>query len=269
MSRKPARPVYISLGAVALAIAALVSNTQLEQFFGRAPHSLAWGPGLFRALLALHGCLLLVSGFLRRNPFDGGPAKRLPRRVIALLAGLTVLAVVLRIPNLNSSLWLDEVLTMARFAKTSAAYILTSFPDQNQHMLYSLLAHGSLTLFGESAWSLRLPSVLFGAGSLWALFLLGRKIGNDTEALLACALMTVSYHHIWFSQNARGYMGLLFFTLLATWLWLETIDRDNPRVWAGYVASIVLGFWIHMTILFVVAAHALILFMVWLRSGRD
>jgi 4-amino-4-deoxy-L-arabinose transferase-like glycosyltransferase len=110
---------------------------------------------------------------------------------------------------------------------------------------------------------------LFGAGSLAALFLLGRKVLGVTEALLGCALMTVSYHHIWFSQNARGYMGLLFFTLLATWLWLEAMDRDQPRLWAGYTASVALGLWIHMTMVFVLAVHALIFFIVWFRSGKD
>ncbi|HYK63048.1 MAG TPA: hypothetical protein VEV85_26660 [Bryobacteraceae bacterium] len=66
-------------------------------------------------------------------------------------------AIFLRIPALNSCLWLDEVLTMARFAKPPLAWIFTRFPDQNQHMLYSLMVHGAVRLFGEQAWSLRLP----------------------------------------------------------------------------------------------------------------
>ena len=52
------------------------------------------------------------------------------------------------------------MLTMVRFARPPVAQILTSFPDQNQHMLYSLLAHGSMRLFGEQVWALRLASVL-------------------------------------------------------------------------------------------------------------
>jgi 4-amino-4-deoxy-L-arabinose transferase-like glycosyltransferase len=166
-------------------------------------------------------------------------------------------------------MWLDEVLTMVRFARPPVTQILTSFPDQNQHMLYSLLAHLSLGIFGEQAWALRVPSVLLGIGSIWALFLVGRRLIGEKEALLACALMTVSYHHIWFSQNARGYMGLLFFTNLATWLWLEAMDRGTWGVWVGYAVSIALGMWIHMTIVFVAATQALIFFIVWLRSGRD
>ena len=146
-----------------------------------------------------------------------------------MVAGLTLLAALLSVPSLNSGLWTDEVLTLVHYARLPVAQILTSFPDQNQHMLYSLLAHGSMRIFGEQPWALRLPAVIFGAGSIWALFLLGRRLFGETEALLACALMTVSYHRIWFSQDARGYTGMLFFSLLATWLWLEAMERDKWR----------------------------------------
>src|SRR6185436_4222115 len=132
------------------------------------------------------------------------------RGALLAMAGLSVLAFALRLPGLNSCMWLDEILTMVRFARPPAWQILTTFPDQNQHMLYSLLAHGSISLFGDQVWALRLPSVFFGVASIWALFLLGRKLIGEKQALAASALMTVSYHHIWFSENARGYMGLLF-----------------------------------------------------------
>jgi hypothetical protein len=62
---------------------------------------------------------------------------------------------------------------------------------------------------------------------------------------------------------------MLFFTNLATWLWLEAMDRGTWGVWAGYAISIALGMWIHMTILFVALAQALIFLIVWLRSDRD
>ena len=263
------RPWFTFAGTLLLAAAALPSNLFVEQAFGRAPHSLAWGPALFRGLLALHGLLLLSTNFLPRERAAAPLSFSISRVSFAVLAGLTALAVLLRIPNLNSCMWLDEVLTMVRFARPAVSQILTSFPDQNQHMLYSLLAHASIRIFGEQAWALRLPSVVLGVASIWALFLVGRRLIGEKEALFACALMTVSYHHIWFSQNARGYMGLLFFTTLATWLWLEAMDRNSWGPWLGYSVSIALGMWIHMTIVFVAATHALIFFLVWLRSGRD
>src|SRR5215469_12477020 len=177
------RSLEAAAGAGAILVAAFVTNSGLEQAFGRTPHSLSWGPTLFRILIALHGLVLLVVaqtiGFRRLHaPGQATKGDGLPYSWF-ILGALTLIAVLLRIPSLNSCLWLDEVLTMARFAKPPFAWIFTSFPDQNQHMLYSLLAHGALRVFGEQAWSLRLPSVLFGAASLGALFLLGRKIASD------------------------------------------------------------------------------------------
>jgi len=255
-------------GSVLVVTALLLSSAFIEQAFGRAPHSLAWGPALFRGLLALHGLGLILASLLATGPFAAAQRKSARRGTYAILAALTLLAALLSVPSLNSCLWLDEVLTLVHYARPPMAWIFTSYPDQNQHMLYSLLAHCSLRIFGEQAWALRLPAVVFGAGSIWAPFLLGRRLVSETEALLACTLATVSYHRIWFSQDARGYTGLLFLTLLATWLWLEALDRDQWRTWLGYSACVVLGVWIHMTMLFVAAAHALIFLIVWLRSER-
>jgi hypothetical protein len=64
-------------------------------------------------------------------------------------------------------------------------------------------------------------------------------------------------------------MGLLFFSTLATWLWLEAMERNAWRTWIAYAVAVALGMWIHMTMLFVVAAHALIFLIAWLRSGRQ
>ncbi|MGC4055088.1 MAG: glycosyltransferase family 39 protein [Paludibaculum sp.] len=125
-------------------------------------------------------------------------------------------------------------------------------------MLFSVLARICVVCFGLNEWAVRLPAVFFGVGSLWALFLLGRRVAGEREALLATALMTVSYHHIWFSQNARGYSGLLFFTLLATWLWVEAERRGSQRLWILYGLCGALGLWTHLTMAFVLASHGMI-----------
>ena len=241
----------------------------LDAALGRPDQALAWGPALFRTLAAFHGLILIAWRWLPAAAGRAASHDPISRKVLAAMAGILAVAVVLRIPGLNSCMWLDEVLTMVRFARPPAYQILTTFPDQNQHMLYSLLAHASMRIFGEQVWALRLPSVIFGVGSIWALFLLGRRLIGEWPALLACGLMTVSYHHIWFSQNARGYMGLLFFTLVATQLWLKAMDSQTWRSWMAYTVSIVLGMWIHMTMLFVAGVHAFIFLIVWLRSDRD
>ncbi len=171
---------------------------------------------------------------------------------------LCAIGLALRLWHLDTDLWLDEILTFTDFLKLPFREIVATFPSQNQHPLYSLLAHAAMVTFGETFAAARLPAVLFGVATIWALFMLGRRVAGTREALLAAALLTFSYHHVWFSQNARGYSGLLFFSTLSTWLWLEAMASGAPRHWVAYAISVWLGLWIHMTMVFVIAAHGLV-----------
>jgi 4-amino-4-deoxy-L-arabinose transferase-like glycosyltransferase len=223
---------------------------------------------LFRIMLALHGIALCIAAktATAATPPEAARAPSLARWEWLALAAMTALALVLRLYRLGDGLWLDEILTLTDFVRLPLGGILTSFPSQNQHMLFSLLARISVDLFGESAAALRAPSVLFGVASIWALYFLGRTVIGTRPALLACLLMTLSYHHIWFSQNARGYMGLMLFATLATWLWLEGLRDTRWRWWILYALACFFGAWIHMTMVFVAVSHALIwLVEIWLR----
>lgn len=259
------RTALFIVGVAAVCFAVAVSNAGLTQMLlGQETKDLSWGTTLFRVLLFLHGGLLLAVSLLWKQPIETQQTNSADENTqtnssvwLALIV-LSAIALVLRLWNLNADLWVDEVLTLIDFIRQPLGQILTSFPSQNQHMFYSFLARASVDVFGESAWAIRLPSVLFGVASIWALFFLCRRLLGVREALLCCALMTVSYHHIWFSQNARGYMGLLFFTLLATWFWFEALEKNKWAWWLAYTAAVVLGMWVHMTMAFVVAAHGLV-----------
>ena len=111
--------------------------------------------------------------------------------------------------------------------------IVTKFDSENQHFLFSILAHYSIQIFGDNAWALRLPAVFFGTGSIIASYLVGREVTDIPEALLATALVAFSYHQIWFSQNARGYTGLLFWTLISSWFLIRGFKDNRTRLVAG------------------------------------
>jgi len=264
------------LAGVALIVGALAwSSPSIERaFLGSETGALAWGPALFRALLAFHGACLVLFGAYRarrhvvassRTPV--APPLRSPATTWAVVAALCAVGLALRLWRLDTDLWLDEVLTLTDFLRLPFREIVATFPSQNQHVLYSLLGRVSILAFGESFAAARLPAVLFGVASIWALFLLGRRVADVREALLACALTTFSYHHVWFSQNARGYSGLLFFSTISTWLWLEANTRGTARQWVTYAISVWLGLWIHMTMVFVVAAHGIV-YLSWF-AGRQ
>lgn len=267
------RRVSLAAGLLLVLLALLLPTGRLvAALAGPAPErlgQLTTGSLLFKAGLLFHGLFLIGFGWFGRARgvasrqailFRAAPrADDDGRREMTLvLIGLLGIGALLRIINLNSGLWYDEVNTLLDFVRPPARQIITSFATDNQHLLYSLLAHYSIGIFGESPWSLRLPAVLFGLGSLWALCGLGRAIASRREAILATALLTVSYHHIWFSQNARGYTGLLFWTLLGTWLFIAGLQSGRQRHWLGYVLAMTLAIYTHLAALFVVISHAIV-----------
>ncbi|MFI5397356.1 MAG: glycosyltransferase family 39 protein [Candidatus Binatia bacterium] len=255
-------------GGLLVALAVITSSAAAERaVLGEASGALSWGPALLRLIWAGQGSALLLVGWhaARRGfPLQTKPTpsvvpgeEEVGLRTWLVLSALSVIAVWLRVWRLDSYLWYDEVVALVDWVRPPLGKILTS-SLMNQHMLFSLLAHLSISIFGESAWALRVPSVLFGLAGLWAVFLLGRRLIGTREALLACALMTVSYHHVWFSQDARAYAGLLFFATLATWLWLEALRRQTWPWFIAYAIACALGVWLHVTMAFIPAAHVLL-----------
>ena len=98
--------------------------------------------------------------------------------------------------------------------------------------------------------------MLFGTATIPLLYGLGRHVGSRREALLAAALLAVSYHHVWFSQNARGYAMLAFFTVACTWALLRILEGGPRRLAYVYGACAALGAYTHLTMVFIVAGHA-------------
>ncbi|MCZ7596772.1 MAG: glycosyltransferase family 39 protein [Gammaproteobacteria bacterium] len=195
---------------------------------------------------------------------------RFTRVDAVIVAVLLVGGLALRIPGLNAGLWYDEILALINVVRLPAAEIVGRFETLNNHVLYSLAAHFTVEWFGESARALRLPALVFGIASLPALYLLGRQITDRREALLAAVLMTLSYHHVWFSQNARGYTALALGTVLASILFIAMLKsgRSSRVLVLAYAITAALTTWVHMTAVFVVAAHGLVLLWLAARHAR-
>jgi hypothetical protein len=230
------------------------------------------GIWIAKAVLLLHALILLLA-----PAGMGGDKGLLPpgnrgefsRRQWWILLGLVIIGTLLRVHQLGTGLWYDEIETLVRYARLPVKSIVITFDSQNQHVFYSVLSSLSIGVFGESAWALRLPAALFGVASLWAVWWLGRRITNEREALLATALLTFSYHHVWFSQNARGYTALLFWSLVGTGLFIELLRNGREGGWRGpvlYGLCMALAAYTHVTAVLVVVAHVLVLGGLWWRE---
>lgn len=174
------------------------------------------------------------------------------------LTALTILAAGLRVIGVNRGLWWDEIFFLVTTVRHPLAEIVTIFPGDTQHPLYSILARLSILAFGEHVWSLRLPAVVFGVASIPMIYLLGIAVSTRKEALLSAALLAVSYHHVWFSQNARGYTALAFWALSSTLFLLRGMRTGRRGPYAAYAMAASLGVFTHLTMMFLVASHLFI-----------
>jgi mannosyltransferase len=180
------------------------------------------------------------------------------RRRAGLLIGLGLLAFLLRLPGLGGPLWFDEVQLLVEVVREPLAVSLAGYRSDNNHPLYSLLAWSSARLLGESPWVLRLPALLFGVASVLLTCALGRRLGTFREGMLAALILATSDHHVWFSQNARGYTGLLALSLLATLLFLRLLDSPGRGILAAYALAMALATYVHLTGVYVACAHLVV-----------
>lgn len=190
-----------------------------------------------------------------RAPIDSARDLR-PRTALWWLVGLTAAGAALRFYGLDSSLWYDEIRTVVDSVRQPLLTIVTHFPGNNDHLFYSVLAHLSMWAFGDESWAFRLPAALFGVAAIPMLYLLGVQVASRLEGVAAAGLLAVSYHTIWYAQNARGYTLLLFTTILATHALLIAHREDSRRMYVLYAVVAAVGAWTHLTMVLVVLSHA-------------
>lgn len=181
-----------------------------------------------------------------------------PRAARLLLATVIVLAVALRGFRLGSDLWLDEIATVGTYASRPLSEVYATYLSPGNHLLNSLLLKISAALFGTSEWAVRLPAAAFGAATIPVMYAAARLAMSRAASLGAALLVAVSYHHIFFSQNARGYSAHLFAVLLSSALLADAIRRDRARTWVAYVLAMTVGLVALMTSAFTFGAHVIV-----------
>ncbi|HVE89965.1 MAG TPA: glycosyltransferase family 39 protein [Burkholderiaceae bacterium] len=174
------------------------------------------------------------------------------------LGAILAVAFALRLFKLDAALWYDEIDTLVHYARLPTVELLTTYPSLNHHVLFTLEAKAAIALFGESAWALRFPAFVFGVASIWGLWLVARQAVSPWETRLSVLLLAVSYHHVWFSQNARGYTGLLFFGLIATYFLIRATGGATWKTWTAYGIVSALAIYTHLSAVLFVASHFIV-----------
>lgn len=173
----------------------------------------------------------------------------------ACLALITLLALFLRAWHLNSGLWLDEITPLVQYLPLSPFQIFGSYISSNNHLLNTLLEKLAVTCFGEHECVARLPAMVFGVATIPAFYWVARFIFHRGPSLCAALLLAVSYHHVFFSQNARGYTAYLFFSIISAGFLARALRDDRAGDWICYVLAMVCDFAALLNSGFVFGAH--------------
>lgn len=179
------------------------------------------------------------------------------RRIYIVLGILTLIGFALRIYRLNhTSLWMDEVLMMARADPANSWREFFWYPYTLPH---PPLHHGLLkvwmTLFGYTEFQGRLVSVILGTLSIPATFLLARSFASDKASLLAALVATVNYYLIFFSRDLASYAHL-FTAACISYFFFIALCRD-PTFWrgVGYTISTLVVLHVHFQGAYMIAGQ--------------
>lgn len=173
--------------------------------------------------------------------------------LLLIIAGGTFL----RVYKLGAeSIWLDEAFTI-QITRGSISSIVNETAKDVHPPLYYIVFHFWLLLFGDSEFSARLLSALFGVLSILAIYALARLLFDKATGLFAALLLALSQFHVEFAQEARMYTLLTLLTLLSMYFLVKLISGKSRLVLAGYVVSSALMMYTHVYSLFILAAQNL------------
>lgn len=195
-----------------------------------------------------------------------------------MFPAIMLLAAILRLIGANSEFWFDEIVTVQNYVRLPAQEIIRRYDAANNHVLNSLLSHVVTLALGEQPWAVRLPAILFGVATVWAFSFVAHRLWSHPIAVLGTLMFAVSYPHVYYTQNARGYSAFLFFALVSMGLLDRLVSADGARHsrWYGmcYAVAIALGAYSLPLMAFVALGHGCALLLArrwralaWLLSG--
>ena len=191
-------------------------------------------------------------------------------RALALLAVLVV-GIGIRVWRFASpALWIDEFVSYWIIKDAGPWEIVTRCLYQRANPpLYFLLLKGSVSLFGETEWAMRLPSVVLGSLLLVGMFFFVRKLVNVDVAVLATGFLALHPLLIYESQDARMYALALVLSLCCVWslVWIVRAER-GWYAYAAYLLSAVALVFTHYLFITVIAFANVWYAVWWVRRGR-
>lgn len=151
---------------------------------------------------------------------------------------IVLISLILRLISLNQSLWLDEAINVNNAASLDFKTLIFNYSLGDFHPpLYHIVLKSWILLLGQSEIAVRIPSVIFGAATVYVTYLIGLKLFEKKTALIAATLMATAPLAIYYSQEARMYSLAAFLAGLSIYFFVSLIKKENLLLWLGFIIS--------------------------------
>lgn len=172
---------------------------------------------------------------------------------------ITLLAFVIRLINLGKlNLWLDEGYTTGYVYRGLSFIFNQSFTNEPNPPLYNFLMNFWIKVCGESEFSIRFPSAVFGALSISLVYLIGKKYVSGRIGTLAAILIIGNSFYLAYSQEARGYSLFTFLCLCSAYYFPVNFEWKDKK---KYFAATLLVPWVHAYGVFLLLAQNIYIIM--------
>ena len=165
-------------------------------------------------------------------------------------------------------LWRDELRSWSAVSRPFGDLLHLLGNTDAAVALYYLLLYPWIRLFGDSAVSMRLPSLIAMAGAAACVGLIGQRLYSKRVGVVAGLLFAVIPAVTRFSQEVRPYAITMLLVCVSTLLLLRTLERPTRWRWFGYALSIAGVGLAQVVALPVLAAHAVGV-LLWPRLARS
>lgn len=163
-----------------------------------------------------------------------------------ILYVILAISVILRLPNLNESIWFDELGYATSAMLKNLSLLWNTILLDRVAPFYRVFMFFWIRLFGDAEISIRIPSLIAGIFSIYLSYRIALKFTNRKVALLTAFLLCVSPVHIWYSQEAAPYSMLLFLFLSTIFLYYKLTESGSGGIWyLIYFLSLLFTVFIH------------------------
>jgi mannosyltransferase len=178
----------------------------------------------------------------------------------ALLAGAVVLAAFARIYFASRpEMGLDDATSADIVAQPFLAMLrFVTWNDPNM-MLYYVLLHFWSLVAGNSPLALRMPSILFSVAAVPAIYLLGRRLFNQSVGLIAAFILAGNATAVDYAQIVRSYSLVILLVIASSFFFVKLVALPKAKAndaWP-YILASALAVYTHLHATFTLIAHGL------------